>query len=62
MITVRWSGAVGSTVDIYKNGVKATNTANDGLWSQVQFSHGTFKFKVCNGGTSTCSVELPITA
>ncbi len=56
-----WSGAAGSTVDIYRNGVKQANTANDGSWAQRLSFRGTYRYKVCNTGTTSCSAEASVT-
>lgn len=58
-VTLNWSGALGSVVDIYENGAKGTFT-NDG---QAKFARGpgTYVFRVCNTGTSQCSTEATVT-
>jgi serine protease len=49
-----WSGATGETVDYYRSTAKYT-TANDGLHDDGPVTRGTYTYKVCNSGTSTCS-------
>ena len=57
-----WTGATTSTVDIYRNGARLVNTANDGQWAQALTSHGTYRYKVCNAASTTnCSAETSIT-
>ncbi|HEU4888139.1 MAG TPA: alkaline serine protease, partial [Thermoanaerobaculia bacterium] len=62
--TLNWTGATGANVDIFRNSVKITTTANDGNHvdsSLPKNTHGTFTFQVCNAGTSTCSNTANIT-
>lgn len=59
--TLSWSGATSSTIDIYRNGVKVVNTANDGLWSERLSTRGTYTYKVCNAATTVCSAEVSVT-
>ncbi|HEY0156520.1 MAG TPA: M36 family metallopeptidase [Thermoanaerobaculia bacterium] len=58
-----WSGATGTNVDVYRNGAKVTTTANDGAHqdSLAKGTKGTFTYKVCNAGTTTCSNEASVT-
>ncbi len=58
-----WSGATSTNVDIYRNGVVITVTANDGvhLDNINNRGGGTYTYKVCEAGTSTCSNEATIT-
>lgn len=58
-----WSGAAGSNVDIFRNGVKLTTTANDGQHTDVlgKGVTGTFTYQVCEAGTSACSNIATVT-
>jgi hypothetical protein len=59
-----WSGATGSNVDIYRNGVViATVPNNPGSYtdSTGQRGHATFTYKVCEAGTNTCSNQVTVT-
>ncbi|HYO46801.1 MAG TPA: S8 family serine peptidase [Gemmatimonadota bacterium] len=57
-----WSGATGASVDVYRNGALGTTTANDGAYSENlgRKPKGTFTYKVCEAGTTTCSNEASI--
>ncbi len=59
---LQWSGANGSNVDIYRDGVLLVTTTNDG--AQPDFigssSQTTFVYQVCEEGTSTCSPEVTV--
>jgi hypothetical protein len=47
-------------VDVWRNGVKTTTTANDGIFTDVipGKGGGSFTYKICEAGTSTCSAEV----
>ena len=54
---VEWSGATGTTVDVYRNDRRLTNTLNDGLFgTTISFlGPAAYIYKVCEGGTTICS-------
>jgi hypothetical protein len=58
-----WSGASSSQVDVYRNNVKITTTANDGSHTDNigQKGGGSYLYKVCEASTSTCSNESTVT-
>ncbi|HVM25320.1 MAG TPA: PKD domain-containing protein, partial [Candidatus Limnocylindrales bacterium] len=56
-----WSGAAGSQVDIYRDGAFLERTANDGAHTDsIGKGGGTHTYKVCEGGTLTCSPEVSV--
>ena len=57
-----WSGAVSTNVDVFRNSVKITTTANDGAYTDNinRRGGGTYTYKVCEVGTSTCSNEATV--
>ena len=61
-MTLTWTGASGTTVDIYRNGSFLKNTANDGRDTNSRSFQGpaTYVFKLCQAGTSTCSNEATV--
>jgi hypothetical protein len=62
--TLNWTGGSGANVDVFRNSVKITTTANDGNHvdsTLAKNTHGTFTFKVCNAGTTTCSNNASVT-
>jgi hypothetical protein len=62
VVALRWSGATTTSVNIYRNGTIVTTTANDGAWSQVLSSRGTYRYRLCDSGSTTrCSAEISIT-
>ncbi|HEX2121044.1 MAG TPA: M36 family metallopeptidase [Thermoanaerobaculia bacterium] len=51
-----WSGATSAQVDVYRNNVRVTTTANDGAHTdQIGKGGGTLTYRVCEAGTNTCS-------
>lgn len=60
-VTLLFTGATGTFVDIYQNGVKLGDTENDGSWSR-QYGPGTYLFRVCEKlSTTVCSTEVSVT-
>jgi PKD repeat protein len=57
MVDLSWSGAAGANVDVYRNGARITTTANDGAYTDNTRTSGTgtFTYRVCEAGTTTCS-------
>jgi hypothetical protein len=58
-----WSGAARADVDVLRNGAKVATTANDGAYTDNinATGGGTYRYKVCEAATSTCSAEVTIT-
>ena len=56
-IRVRWSGANGTKVDIFRDGTRVTRTRNDGAWNDKNISSGnTYTYQVCEqNSTTVCS-------
>lgn len=60
-VNLAWSGATGVNVDVYRNGVLALSTANDGAYSENR-TPGTWSYRICQtGSTSACSPTQSIT-
>lgn len=57
-----WSGATSTSVDVYRNGAKITTTANDGAHTDNigKSGGGTYTYRVCEAGTSTCSNDATV--
>jgi PKD repeat protein len=63
-ITHVWSGATGTSVDLYRNGARIKETPNDGRQTTAHRFKGTatWRVKVCQAGSTTvCSPERAIT-
>lgn len=60
-----WSGATGSSVDVWRGSTKIKTTANDGAWTDkygVKLAAGTVQtYKVCRAATTTCSPTRSVT-
>ena len=52
-----WSGAGSSNVDVFRDNVKITTTPNDGAYTDnINLKGpGSYTYRVCEAGTSTCS-------
>lgn len=62
LVDLRWSGAPGSSVDIYRNGSRIATVPNNGSYTN-QFSKratGTYRYRVCTTGNQVCSNEASI--
>ena len=60
-VELRWSGLNGSRADVYRNGSRVTTQNNDGSWTDSFNSRGgSFTYKVCTAGTSSCSNEARV--
>jgi PKD repeat protein len=63
-VTLTWTGATGTTVDMYRNGKFLNSTPNDGKQTVVRTFTGpaTYVYKVCQAGSTTvCSNAASIT-
>jgi chitinase len=62
-VYLRWSGLPGSTVDIYRNSTKIGSTENDGYKGDVlpTKTPGTYSYRLCSTGTTTCTNTASIT-
>lgn len=58
-----WSGASGTSVDVYRDGALLTTTADDGAYTDNidQRGGGSYTYQVCEAGTSTCSSTVTVT-
>lgn len=58
-----WQGATSNTVDVRVNGaVSLAGTPNDGAETlSLGKGSGTYRFQVCEAGTTTCSNEVTVT-
>lgn len=60
-VTLAWSGASSNPVDINRDGAKLTDTPNDGDYVDKQVAAATtYRYRVCNLGTTTCSAEVVV--
>jgi hypothetical protein len=59
-VDLTWSGALSSQVDVFRNGVRIVTTANDGAHTDSLSKKGTYTYRVCEAGTSTCSKDVKV--
>jgi hypothetical protein len=57
---LEWSGLTSTRVDVYRNGTLVKSTANDGRASDRVPSKGTYTYKLCNEGTTTCTNQASV--
>ncbi|HUF69602.1 MAG TPA: S8 family serine peptidase [Longimicrobiales bacterium] len=58
-----WSGASSTNVDVYRNGALIATTPNGGAFTDNidQRGGGSYVYRVCEAGTSTCSNDVTVT-
>lgn len=56
-----WSGATTTNVDVFRNNVRVMTTANDGSQNDSRLARGSYTYRVCNQGTTTCSPNVGVT-
>ncbi|MEA2725394.1 MAG: hypothetical protein QOH59_3165, partial [Gemmatimonadales bacterium] len=56
-MALKWSGAQGASVDVYRNGVFLKTDTNDGKYTNSRTLPGAkqYSYKVCQAGTTICS-------
>jgi PKD repeat protein len=61
-VDLTWGGASTQNVDIHRNGVLLTSTPNDGAYTDriLLKGGGTYTYKVCDEGTTRCSIEVAV--
>jgi PKD repeat protein len=59
-VNLSWTGAA-STVDVYRNNVIRTTVTGSAYTDNVGKGSGSFTYKVCNAGTTTCSDPQTVT-
>lgn len=62
MVDLRWSGATGSNVYVYRNNSRIATVSNNGSYTDQFDSRtiGTFRYKICLTSGQTCSNEASI--
>ena len=61
LVYLKWTGATGAMVDVYRNGQRRAPTRNDGLARSYPQQPGQYAFKICNAGTTKCSNTATVT-
>jgi hypothetical protein len=62
-VRLTWSGATSTGIDVYRDGLLVAQTTNDGRYEDSTGDTGRarYVYKVCEGGTQTCSNEVTVT-
>jgi putative glycosyl hydrolase-like family 15 (GHL15) protein len=62
-VSLTWSGMSSSRADVYRNGRRVATVANTGAYVDALSRHarGTYSYRVCAAGTSTCSNTVSVT-
>ena len=62
-VSLHWTGLSGSRVDIFRNGGRKATVANSGSYGDnlKRKPKGTYSYKVCQAGTSTCTETIVVT-
>jgi PKD repeat protein len=62
-VDLTWSGANSGSVDVFRNNALVTTTANDGTHTDAITTKGggSFTYRICEAGTSTCSNNATVT-
>ncbi len=62
-VDLTWGGFSAANIDVFRNGSKVISTSNDGLYTDSPNVKrgGTFSYKACATGTTTCSNEAAVT-
>ncbi|MGD2070829.1 MAG: S8 family serine peptidase [Gemmatimonadota bacterium] len=63
VVDLSWEGATSTDVDVYRDGASIDTTVNEGAYTDATGNHGkgTYVYRVCEAGTSTCSNEVTVT-
>ena len=59
-VTLSWSGASSASVDVLRGAALIITTPNDGQ-HEDRVQGGTYQYRVCNAGTTTCSNTATVT-
>ncbi|PKG83159.1 alkaline serine protease [Colwellia sp. 75C3] len=55
-VNLSWSGLAGTVVDIFRNGINISTTANDGSYNdRINENVNSYTYQVCEEGTEVCS-------
>ncbi|HYP29708.1 MAG TPA: VCBS repeat-containing protein [Blastocatellia bacterium] len=62
LVDLRWSGAPGSSVNVYRSGSRIATVSNSGSYTDRfgRRATGSFTYKVCTADNQTCSNEATI--
>ncbi|ABZ75544.1 peptidase S8 and S53 subtilisin kexin sedolisin [Shewanella halifaxensis HAW-EB4] len=63
IVELSFSGAAGSSIDVYRNGTQIDSASSAATYTDTITSKGggTYTYKACDSGTSTCSADVSVT-
>jgi PKD repeat protein len=59
-VDLAWNGVTGTTFDVFRNGVKIFTLSSTAYTDTVAKGSGTYKYKVCDSASATCSNEATV--
>jgi subtilisin family serine protease len=59
-VTLSWSGAASTTVDVFRNGSVATMPNTGSYVDEFKGGGGSFTYSICDAGTIRCSPEVTV--
>jgi hypothetical protein len=61
-VRLSWAGTTSAQADVFRNARRVATVANPGSYTDrvSKTARGTFTYRVCAAGTSTCSADLPV--
>ena len=60
-VILRWAGATGARVDMYRDGFRIGSTTNDGATGDYPGIPGTHEYRICEQAAPTCSNTVRVT-
>jgi hypothetical protein len=61
LVHLRWAGAAGAYMKVYRNGVSRRTTPNDGFARDYPQRVGSHTYKICEARSSRCSNSITVT-
>jgi hypothetical protein len=59
-VFLKWTIVKGRYVDVYRNNVRVTRTANDGSYADAPRGEGPYTYRLCITGTGICSNSVSV--
>lgn len=56
-----WANVAGTSAEIWRNGARILVTANDGAQNDSKLARGSYSYRVCNVGATSCSPTVTVT-
>jgi hypothetical protein len=61
-VRLAWTGMSSNSTDVFRNGRRVATVSNSGAYTDRlgRHAHGTYTYRVCAAGTSTCSADVSV--